>query len=132
MKRLVLVFVAVFVLVAGCSRPQKEKLIVGKWEEVGGSQRGEFFPDGNVTILGRLQGKWRFLDSGQLCVEATVLGYHVTQTYGVTFDRDTMTMADADENVQTFRKVAAFSSSPNETKPPAPAGADQKAEPPKK
>jgi hypothetical protein len=119
MKRLAMLFAVVVVLAAGCSRVPKDKWIVGKWEEIGGKQQGEFFANGNVTLLGRLQGKWRFLNDGQLCIEATILTYSVTQTYAVNFvDRDTMTLTDADDNVQKFKRMAGATSAPKQEKSP--------------
>jgi hypothetical protein len=120
MKRVGLLLAVLLVLVIGCARQDKAKLIVGKWQEVGGKQRGEFFADGNVIFLGRLQGKWRFNENGQLAIEATVLGYHVNPTFNVSFDHDILTLTDADENVQTYQRVVDSAPGPSEKKANSP------------
>ncbi len=55
-------------LLVSCSS-KLEDAIIGKWSEIGGAEIIEFFEDGTVTIVGRIQpriGNYKFVEKDRI------------------------------------------------------------------
>ena len=83
------------------------KEIVGKWQEIGGTNaRMEFFQDGNVTIVAggrQLAGKYEFLDNKRLKID---YGANVgAMIFEVSINGDQMVLKEPNGEVSTFKKV---------------------------
>ena len=104
-RNLSLVFTAAALFV-GCSQ---QGGLLGKWQEIGGSETMQLFNDGTVTVLSHgftLTGKFSVVDGDHIRMEFGVVG-KVTgpkvARYSVSGDE--LTMTDNEGSVSKYRRV---------------------------
>lgn len=99
--------VILLVTFAGCGKVGQDP-IVGKWQEVGGNDWSEYFPDGTAIFNDgsmSVSGKWQRLEDGRLKVEATVLGISAAEVYRVEIRGDDVTFTDSNRKVENYRRA---------------------------
>lgn len=94
-------------LVSCSSKP--EDAIVGKWKEIGGTEKMELFKDGTITVSGESMsfgGEYTFVDKDRIKVEFGGLGAlagPMVATVSISGNEMTWTMTDGDKS--KYRKV---------------------------
>jgi len=106
MKRVTVILeVLILVGLVGCGK-SKEKTIVGKWKEVGGTQTIEFFKDGTVTVVDKgeptLPGDYRFLDDNRIRMNLALFGPIIAE---VSSSRDEITLTNPFGEVEKYRRA---------------------------
>lgn len=98
-----LVITLILSLLASCSS-KPEDTIVGKWSEIGGTEKMELFKDGTITIMVadkgmNLGGKYTFVEKDRIKVEMGGLGALIgpfVATVSISGDELTWTMPDGE------------------------------------
>ena len=73
-KRRLMTSLAICLVLAAC---KKEDPLIGRWQEVDGNGRSEYFTDGSAIVNDGsipVSGPWKRLEDGRLKIEATVMG----------------------------------------------------------
>ena len=68
---------AVLMVLSSCTPSGLEKGIIGKWVEIDGSEKMEFFKDGTIIVTEstlNMSGKYSFLEKDRIKVELGGLG----------------------------------------------------------
>ena len=63
------------VLLLSCSKPEDK--LLGKWQEIGGTETIEFMPDGTVTVIDEgasMNGSYKIVDESKIEMELTGTG----------------------------------------------------------
>ncbi len=92
------------VTLVGCAKVWQDP-ILGKWQEVGGTDWAEYFPDRTASFSDGLNGKWQRLEDGRFLQEVAVLGTSTTEVYRVEIRGDDVTFTDAKGRVGRYRRV---------------------------
>lgn len=104
--------IAVAVLIAAshfssCSKP--ENAIVGKWQEVDGTENAEFFKDGTVSLVDNgmsLAGNYKFIENDRLRVDLGGVGALIgPMIFKVEVSRNELTLTDSKGKVTTYRRA---------------------------
>jgi len=95
------------ITLSGCGNGGQDP-VVGKWQEVGGNDRSEYFADGTAIFNDgsmSLSGKWQRLEDGRLKVEASFLGMPVAEVYQADTHGDEVTFTNSKGKVQRYRRA---------------------------
>lgn len=106
MKRVTVILeVLILIGLVGCGK-SKEKTIVGKWKEVGGTQTIEFFKDGTVTVVDKgeppLPGDYRFLDDNRIRMNLALFG---PITFEISPSLYEITLTNPFGKIERYRKL---------------------------
>jgi len=92
-------------VIVGCGK-SKEKTIVGKWKEVGGTQTIEFFKDGTVTVVDKgespLNGDYKFIDKNRIRMNLALFG---PITVEISPSLDEITLTNPFGKVEKYRRL---------------------------
>jgi hypothetical protein len=94
-----LAFAFILSLLVSCSS-KPEDAIVGKWSEIGGTEKIELFKDGTITVVNKdiiMGGKYTFVDKDRIRIELSGLGALLgpfVVTVSISGDELTLTMPD--------------------------------------
>jgi len=109
MKKVMIVLGIILIGLAGCGKSEKES-IVGKWQEVDGTQIIEFFKDGTVIVKDKgdptLTGDYRFLDDNRIRMDLKGLG----ELFGpiiaeVSRSKSEFTLTAPDGEIEKYRRI---------------------------
>ncbi len=88
----------------GCAKAWQDP-IVGRWQEVGGADWAEYFPDGTASFSDGLNGKWQRLEDGRFQFEVAILGTSTTEVFRIEIRGDDVTFTDSKGQVGRYRRV---------------------------
>lgn len=111
-KVMIVIEILILVGLPGCGK-SKQKTIVGKWKEVGGTQTIEFFKDGTVIVVDddgdRLVGNYRFLDDNRIRIDLG--GFIGSDIAEISSSGDEITLPNLSGEIEKYRKYTIISSS---------------------
>ena len=100
-----LIVLTLVLIVPGCGESPSESL-VGKWREVDGDERVEFFADGSARIQGtsiaNLQGTWKILEDGRLQMDFSDIVPGVVILSKYEFTEDVLTITNEGDGEKTY------------------------------
>ena len=103
-------FLAIVVILStllSCS-PNSEDTILGKWSEIGGTEKIELFKDGTITIINKdsnMSGKFTFIDKGRIEIELKGLAAFIGPiVVTVSISSSEMTWSMPDGTIFKYRK----------------------------
>lgn len=98
-----------FIVVFLVGRPGPAGTIVGKWQEVQGTETLEFFKDGTVTAVDMgvpLSGKYKMADRNRITIELGGLGALAgPQVYQVQVSDNELVLTDAQGVTTKYRRL---------------------------
>lgn len=105
-KSLIICILMVIILfISGCTNlSNPENIIIGKWQEIEGTETIEFYKDGTISIVGDISvnGDYKFIDDNTMRVDFGSLGSLVLKT---SVSNDELILTEPDGDVTKYKKV---------------------------
>ena len=95
------------VLLSSCCSGTKSA-VVGKWEEIGGTETIEFFKEGTITVVqGKLvvSGNYEFVDDKKIRIEfGGLYGLDGPQVCEISVSKDKLTLTEPNGDVTRYQR----------------------------
>ncbi len=99
---------AVLMLQISCTSSGLEKEIIGKWVEIDGSEKMEFFKDGTIMVTEsslNMSGKYSFLEKNRIKVELGGLGMLAgPQIAAIEISNEQLTITEPNGKKSVYRR----------------------------
>lgn len=95
----------IILFISGCTGlSNPENKIIGKWQEIEGTETLEFYKDGTISIVGDISatGNYKFIDDNTMRVDFGSLGSIVLKT---SISNDELILTEANGDVSKYKRV---------------------------
>lgn len=105
---LIILLISSAVMLNGCIQ-KPEAVIIGKWDEIDGTETIEFFKDGTVTIVDKgisLSGNYKFIDDDHIRIDLGGIGALAGPMISkVSISKDELSLTTSDGDIYKYQRV---------------------------
>lgn len=108
MNLLIILLILSAVMLNGCIQ-NPEAAIIGKWDEIDGTETIEFFKDGTITVDDKgmsFGGDYKFIDNDRIRIELGGLGALAgPMIVKVSISKDELSLTTSDGDIDKYQRV---------------------------